>query len=137
MKCAIELTEAEKALKQLSRKYSHQDLQIRGPALLELADGRRVHEIAVELDECGKSECNGEHSWRDRSPRGLLAGYKGGRSRALSDALITIAIGSSPRRIDDAQADCARRRAAAWSAFALPSRDAVGAAQADGVFLKT
>jgi len=93
MKCAVELTEAEtKTLQQLSRKHPHQDFRTRGLGLLELGSGRRVHEIAVELDVSDKSVYNWVHSWNDRGLCGLLTGHKGGRPRALSDALIATAI---------------------------------------------
>src|SRR5471032_2385161 len=59
VKCAVELTEPEKkTLQQLSRKHPHQDFRTRGLGLLELAGGRRVHEIAVELEVSDKSVYN-------------------------------------------------------------------------------
>src|ERR1700730_5009233 len=59
VKCAVELTEPEKKTShQLSRKHPHQDFRTRGLGLLELASGRRVHEIAVELEVSDKSVYN-------------------------------------------------------------------------------
>jgi transposase len=93
VKCAVELTEPEKkTLQQLSRKHPHQDFRTRGLGLLELASGRRVHEIAVELEVSDKSVYNWAHSWNNRGLCGLLTGHKGGRPRALSDALIATAV---------------------------------------------
>ncbi|MGF6971491.1 transposase [Paraburkholderia sp. WC7.3g] len=79
-------------MQQLSRKHPHQDFRTRGLGLLELASGRRVHEVAVELDVSDKSVYNWAHSWNDRGLCGLLTGHKGGRPRALSNVLIATAV---------------------------------------------
>jgi transposase len=93
VKCAVELTEPEKkTLQQLLRKHPHQDFRTRELCLLELASGRRVHEIAVELEVSDKSVYNWAHSWNDRGLCRLLTGDIGGRPRALSDALIATAV---------------------------------------------
>src|SRR5260370_5336480 len=85
MKCVVELTDAEKkTLQQLSRKHPHQDFRTRGLGLLELARGRRVHEIAVELEVSDKSVYNWSHCWNDRGLCGLLSRHNGGPPRALS-----------------------------------------------------
>src|SRR5260370_39076680 len=95
VKCAVELTEPEKkAWQQLSRKHPHQDFRTRGLGLLELASSRRVHEIAIELEVSDKSVYNWAHAWNDRGLCGLLTGHKGGRPRALSDALVAPAVGA-------------------------------------------
>jgi hypothetical protein len=65
MKCAVELTEPEKkTLQQLSLKHPHEDFRTRGLGLLELGHGRRVHEIAIELDVSDKSVYNWVHAWK-------------------------------------------------------------------------
>ena len=46
--------------------------------MLELARGRRVHEIAVEFEVSDKSEYNWAHAWNDLNLCGLLSGHKGG-----------------------------------------------------------
>jgi predicted DNA-binding transcriptional regulator len=70
MKCAVELTEPEKkTLQQLSLKHPHEDFRTRGLGLLELGRGRRVHEIAVELDVSDKSVYNWVHAWNARLER--------------------------------------------------------------------
>jgi len=93
MKCAVQLTEPEKkTLQQLSLKHPHQDFRTRGLGLLELGRGRRVHEIAIDLDVSDKSVYNWAHAWNDNGLCGLLNGHKGGRPRALSDALIAMAV---------------------------------------------
>jgi Winged helix-turn helix len=84
LKCVVELTDAEKkTLQQLSRKHPHQDFRTRGLGLLELARGRRVNEIAVELEVSDKSVYNWARAWNDKGLCGLLVGHKGGRPRAL------------------------------------------------------
>ncbi|MFL9989405.1 hypothetical protein [Paraburkholderia sediminicola] len=56
MKRAVELTGPEKkTLQQLSLKHPHEDVRPRGLGVLERGCGRRVHEIAVELDVSDKS----------------------------------------------------------------------------------
>ena len=93
MKLKVELTEAEKrTLQQLSRKHPYQDFRIRGLGLLLLNDGRRICDIAEELEVSAKSVYNWAHAWYDKGLCGLLVGHKGGRPRALSDAMITTAV---------------------------------------------
>ncbi|MBK3866069.1 helix-turn-helix domain-containing protein [Paraburkholderia aspalathi] len=76
----------------MSLKHPHEDFRTRGLGLLELGRGRRVHEIAVELDVSDKSVYNWVHAWKDNGLCGLLTGHKGGRPRALSGALIATAV---------------------------------------------
>ncbi|HWW99940.1 helix-turn-helix domain-containing protein [Collimonas sp.] len=93
MKLKVELTEAEKrTLQQLSRKHPYQDFRTRGLGLLLLNDGRRICDIAEELEVSAKSVYNWAHAWHDRGLCGLLVGHKGGRPRALSDAMVTTAV---------------------------------------------
>jgi transposase len=93
MKLKVELTEAEKrTLQQLSRKHSFQDFRLRGLGLLLLSDGRRISDIAEELEVSAKSIYNWTHAWEDKGLCGLLVGHKGGRPRALSDAMIATAV---------------------------------------------
>src|SRR5260370_8767949 len=75
VKCAVELTEPEKkTLQQLSRKHPHQDFRTRGLGLLELAGGRRVPAIAVDLGGGDKLVYNWAHSWTDGGLRALWTG---------------------------------------------------------------
>jgi len=93
MKYIVELSEPEKkTLQQLSRKHPHQDFRTRGLALLMLDGGRRVHDTALELEVSGKSVYNWIHAWHENGLCGLLVGHKGGRPRALSEAMIATAI---------------------------------------------
>jgi len=93
MKLKVELTEAEKrTLQQLSRKHSYQDFRTRGLGLLFLGDARRICDIAEELKVSAKSVCNWAHAWQDKGLCGLPLGHKGGRPRALSEAMITTAV---------------------------------------------
>ncbi|MGV7244877.1 helix-turn-helix domain-containing protein [Caballeronia sp. M23-90] len=93
MKCIVELSEAEKkTLQQLSRYHPHADFRTRGLGLLLLDSGRRVHEAALELEVSDKSVYNWMHAWHDSGLCGLLVGHKGGRPRALSEAMIGTAI---------------------------------------------
>jgi hypothetical protein len=108
VKCAVELTEPEKqTLQQLSRKHPHQDFRTRGLALLGLASGRRVHEIAVELEVSNKSVYNWAHSWNNRGLFGLLSARRA--APRVVGCPYCHGRRSGPRRIDDAQADCAAR----------------------------
>jgi transposase len=96
MKLQVELTETEKStLQQLSRKHSYQDFRMRGLGLLLLSDGRRIYDIAQELEVSAKSVYNWAHAWQDKGLCGLLVGHKGGRPRALSDAMIATAVESA------------------------------------------
>ncbi|MFM0126199.1 MULTISPECIES: helix-turn-helix domain-containing protein, partial [Paraburkholderia] len=79
-------------MQQLSLKHAHEDFRTRGLGLLELGRGRRAHEIALELDVSDKSVYNWAHAWNDNGLCGLLTGHKGGRPRALSDAMIATAV---------------------------------------------
>lgn len=93
MKYIVELSEAEKkTLQQLSRYHPHADFRTRGLGLLLLESGRRVHEAALELEVSDKSVYNWMHAWHDSGLCGLLVGHKGGRPRALSEAMIATAI---------------------------------------------
>lgn len=92
----IELTDAEKyTLQQLSRKHCYQDFRTRGLGLLLLSEGRRITDIAEELEVSAKSVYNWAHAWQDMGLCGLLVGHKGGRPRALSEAMIATAIKSA------------------------------------------
>ena len=96
MKLKIELTDAEKyTLQQLSRKHSYPDFRTRGLGLLLLSDGRRICDIAQELEMSAKSVYNWAHAWQDKGLCGLLVGHKGGRPRALSEAMIATAVESA------------------------------------------
>lgn len=93
MKYVVELSEPEKkTLQQLSRKHPHQDFRTRGLALLLLDSGRRIEGVALELEVSGRSVYNWIHAWHDNGLCGLLVGHKGGRPRALSEAMIATAL---------------------------------------------
>lgn len=93
MKCTVELSEAEKkTLQQLSLKHPYQDFRLRGQGLLLLSDGRRVEDVAQQLDVSMKSVYNWSHWWRDKGLCGLLVGHQGGRPRALSEAMVAMAV---------------------------------------------
>ncbi|ALE55152.1 transposase [Burkholderia sp. K24] len=93
MKCAVVLTEPEKkTLQQLSRNHDHRDFRIRSAGILLLGEGRTVPDVAGELEVSDKSVHKWAHAWNDRGLCDLLTGHKGGRSRALSDALIATAV---------------------------------------------
>ena len=96
MKLKVELTQAEKrTLQQLSRKHFYQDFRTRGLGLLLLGDGRRPCDIAEELEVSARSLYNWAHAWQDKGLCGLLVGHKGGRPRALSDAMIATAVAAA------------------------------------------
>jgi transposase len=60
--------------------------------MLLLGDGRPVHEVSLERQVSKRSVYNWAHAWREKGLCGLLVGHKGGRPRALSDALIATAV---------------------------------------------
>jgi hypothetical protein len=137
MECGVELTEAEKkTLRQLSRRHPHQDFRTRGLGLLELARGRRVNEIAVELEVRDKWLYKWAHAWSDKGLCGLSVGHKG-RRRAPSQRHDRRCHRGCERRIDDAQADRNARRGSSWHAVAMSSGNAVGNAKARRVLLRT
>lgn len=93
MKCTIGLTEAEKkTLQELSRRHRHEDFRLRGLGILLLGSGRPVLEVAQELEVSCKTIYNWSHAWREQGLCGLLIGHKGGRPRALSEAMIATAV---------------------------------------------
>ncbi len=93
MKCTVELTEVERCtLRELSSNHRHPDFRIRARALLLLAQGRRVRDIARELDVTYKSVYNWAHGWRMSGICGLLVGHSGGRPPLLSRAMLATAI---------------------------------------------
>jgi len=93
MKCAVVLTEPEKkTLQQLSRNHDHRDFRIRAEGVLLLGEGRTVSEVAGELEVSDKSVYNWAHAWHRRGLCGLLGGHKGGRPRALSNAMVATAV---------------------------------------------
>jgi len=96
MKLQVELTDAEKyTLQQLSRKHFYQDFRTRGLGLLLLGDGRRINDIAQELEVSARSVYNWAHAWQEKGLCGLLVGHQGGRPRALSRAMIATAVESA------------------------------------------
>jgi transposase len=95
MKCAVVLTTAEElTLQQLSVNHHHRDMRIRAAGLLMLGRKLKPTEIAAQLGVSGQSVYNWAHTWREEGIGGLLlrVGHKGGRPRALSEAMVTTAL---------------------------------------------
>ncbi len=93
MKCVVELSEAEdKTLQQMSLNHPHRDIRIRAAGVLMLGRKIKLTEVAKQLEVSGQSVYNWAHTWRESGVCGLLVGHKGGRSCALSEAMIATAI---------------------------------------------
>ena len=93
MKCTLELNDVEKkTLQQLTLKHPHPDCRRRAQGLLLLGGGLRVREVAEQLDVSKKSVYNWTHWWKEKGLCGLLIGHNGGRPRALSEEIITMAV---------------------------------------------
>jgi len=92
MKCLIELTETEdKTLQQLSINHKHRDIRTRAVGVMLLGRKTKLSEIAATLGVSGQSVYNWAHAWQKHGLCGLLVGHKGGRPRALSEAMIATA----------------------------------------------
>lgn len=93
MKCVVELSEAEdQTLQQLSVNHKHRDVRTRAAGVLLLGHGFKLTEIALKLGVSGQSVYNWAHAWREHGVCGLLIGHKGGRPRALSEAMLATAM---------------------------------------------
>lgn len=93
MKCVVELSEAEEmTLQQLSVNHEHRDMRTRAAGVLMLAQKVKPLDVASRLCVSGQSVYNWARAWRDQGVCGLLIGHKGGRPRALSDAMIATAL---------------------------------------------
>lgn len=93
MKCVVELTEAEdQTLQQLSVNHKHRDVRTRAAGVLLLGRELKLTEIALKLGVSGQSVYNWAHAWREHGVCGLLIGHKGGRPRALSEAMLATAM---------------------------------------------
>jgi transposase len=92
MKCVVELTEAEdQTLQQLCVNHKHRDARTRAAGVLLLGRRVKLTEIASKLGVSGQSVYNWAHAWREQGVCGLLTGHKGGRPRALSEAMLATA----------------------------------------------
>src|ERR1700730_11651765 len=93
MKCVVKLSEAEDTtLQQLSLNHKHRDMRTRATGVMMLGRKVKLTEMASKLGVSGQSVYNWAHAWHDQGVCGVLVGHKGGRPRALSNAIVGTAV---------------------------------------------